>query len=1478
MKSSKKIAGAVDPNHKSIHNIDKGQSETGTSPLVQKTLIDFFKEPAQKFPTIIKIRCPGCNLEIPENRVNWHLDQDCKSRTINKRPKDVNLVKRKKILKSVKTKIAKNERKKIMLSDDESGDNEDHELHDSDDDITLIENDSNTPYISSDMVEVTLFDMDEEPIRSTPPKTLASSTSTSKGVTDSSSTKLNESISSPWFSPKSKHLSVSPSCKKRSEKVVNYEIPCTSNSSSIEMLKTDWSSPECTPIKKEELASQNFKESISDLSSTRTEGNCVYLPSLGANNRLSSEKVSEEINRELSSLVLKGGGNVASPVNSESEKRSSLDDTPGKSSAAGIPHGDTSKNSDSESDDFDTNSLEFRTPKKIPRNRFQNSPRIPVSNKDVSDDIGGKRGDKHEVSLKDDYGEKLNINVCVRSPVSHEPNKGCKSDLDCSMCTCKENECKCDFPKKELQYDSAIHTCIVNNDRCRFIKRQSDEDFDVSVKNMPHVPKESGHCMLQVSDSANEETSFHTVNTTRYSCCSDSDSYSTPLQSPILVSPTRSPSPLIDSVTKIDEDSSILSVKTKEEMSYDGHVRKLFHSSNEEREIPRKKSQCSVKSVSHERVVSSNLPESESSIESGHSYQQQEDSSHPFKTTKMIPRPKVRTPHKINQSLKVSALLQNSPQKSSFAFTNKKKLTSPEKAFSSSQSSAGARDVDPPFEKYDKAIFRGHKGYYLENFLMILETVMNEPSDLNLFNDEDLSVVNTFNELSLQAKKLYVRLFQRKVKWNKVSKIEYRDICDQEDTSLYVNELSYASYLHTEGELNNLEEVLQLLSAEDLKKLCMSLKISPSGTKENMTKLIIKNTKKQRTITSESSVKCVVLERAKEILGRCCVINKAVKQIFMRILMLYGLPRYDEEDDTGQSTQLTNLLLVNLGRMNFPKYEINRQHTIFRSREELIRFETCSQVLADVQECIENRKWEEALNFCDLAKSTYETLIQDEEQMKHELSLPSFLRRFTSISLLIYVMTCSVECLQRLKNYRKAVKQLKFLLSQKTHLQDYRGRWYDRLALNLNQHLKSPKVIEVLCEALRDPEVRKGHRLALSIRAERLAESKFKARADELFSLPLLRPMVPPKIIIEGRCLNGDSGYKRVFIRQDSDRHAGEGTVTVCSVEELALGYYNSKGYTEGLHREGTTVNSLFGIFFWDILYMPVDDVFRSPHQATPLDLDDSHFYLSRKHVIDERLSQISNWSESEVESEVEKIWNEHYGKVCLIAWDAFRNFNYLKGLVLSMKMSVLASICKRLAEDHRFTRSGFPDLVVWNPVTKKSRIVEVKGPNDRLSTKQILWLDYLVENGAEAEVCHVEAIGAKKMQLASPRKVSPRKRSPLKYPNNPDEKKRSSSSKKTYESNENKGVKRQRKRQDAVVEEPVKRKRRRQDGIAAEPVKNAKTKQTKSTEEGPANPRKRSTRITLERSESKRIEGKKKTTSDDDFVEQPSRKRKTKK
>lgn len=55
--------------------------------------------------------------------------------------------------------------------------------------------------------------------------------------------------------------------------------------------------------------------------------------------------------------------------------------------------------------------------------------------------------------------------------------------------------------------------------------------------------------------------------------------------------------------------------------------------------------------------------------------------------------------------------------------------------------------------------------------------------------------------------------------------------------------------------------------------------------------------------------------RAKQMLGSCCLLNRTVRRVFLRLMTLYALPRYDEDDETGQQHQLVTLLRVNIGQV-----------------------------------------------------------------------------------------------------------------------------------------------------------------------------------------------------------------------------------------------------------------------------------------------------------------------------------------------------------------------------------------------------------------------------------------------------------------------------------------------------------------------------------------------------------------------------------
>lgn len=249
------------------------------------------------------------------------------------------------------------------------------------------------------------------------------------------------------------------------------------------------------------------------------------------------------------------------------------------------------------------------------------------------------------------------------------------------------------------------------------------------------------------------------------------------------------------------------------------------------------------------------------------------------------------------------------------------------------------------------------------------------------------------------------------------------------------------------------------------------------------------------------------------------------------------------------------------------------------------------------------------------------------------------------------------------------------------------------------------QAFEIVKSGLNDSWVSPAHRFALSQRAIRICTSpKWKQKFESfLGDLPLLKPAEPRCVTITGRPLPRDlPGHKSMFIREDVQSD-DVNEVTLCSVEELVLHHYLANGYTHGVHGEGSTLWTVVGLIFWDIIYQSdVTDVFLSPFQALPLDFDTLDFYQSRRDSLERRIDSIRNASGDHVLQElVEKTWNENHGRTSLVSWDRFRDVEHVGGLVRCISPAALASISQRLLQNYRHYRSGFPDLTLWNPQEK---------------------------------------------------------------------------------------------------------------------------------------------------------------------------------
>lgn len=192
-----------------------------------------------------------------------------------------------------------------------------------------------------------------------------------------------------------------------------------------------------------------------------------------------------------------------------------------------------------------------------------------------------------------------------------------------------------------------------------------------------------------------------------------------------------------------------------------------------------------------------------------------------------------------------------------------------------------------------------------------------------------------------------------------------------------------------------------------------------------------------------------------------------------------------------------------------------------------------------------------------------------------------------------------------------------------------------------------------------------------------------------------------------------------------------------CRVEMLVLQHYEQEGY-KGYHCEGGILTMLFTLLMWDILFTPLSGVFETPYQRQPLDLSEDSFAIVRGPMIRQRLSDIEEKGGLDLIKETDDREREKKTWAVGCRWDQYPQQDLLE-IAECMGGKALSLICQMLSEEWEKITAGLPDLCVWRFEDKKVRFCEVKGPGDRLSDKQKLWIDILLRAGLDVEVSLVQ-------------------------------------------------------------------------------------------------------------------------------------------
>lgn len=145
--------------------------------------------------------------------------------------------------------------------------------------------------------------------------------------------------------------------------------------------------------------------------------------------------------------------------------------------------------------------------------------------------------------------------------------------------------------------------------------------------------------------------------------------------------------------------------------------------------------------------------------------------------------------------------------------------------------------------------------------------------------------------------------------------------------------------------------------------------------------------------------------------------------------------------------------------------------------------------------------------------------------------------------------------------------------------------------------------------------------------------------------------------------------------------------------------------------------------------------------QTAPLDLETDGFYLTRESLIESHLKKINDGMAEEM---LITSWELHLGTNCRgVHWER-HSLSELRAAVTCIGGPCLSSLCRHLAQDYKSWSSGMPDLLLWRfhgDYRGEAKLVEVKGPRDRLSEQQRAWLLLLMDCGFNTEVCKVSPL-----------------------------------------------------------------------------------------------------------------------------------------
>ncbi|CAF2977835.1 unnamed protein product [Rotaria socialis] len=698
---------------------------------------------------------------------------------------------------------------------------------------------------------------------------------------------------------------------------------------------------------------------------------------------------------------------------------------------------------------------------------------------------------------------------------------------------------------------------------------------------------------------------------------------------------------------------------------------------------------------------------------------------------------------------------QTNKRLSTNAYENNKKLKrtkSDSHAINSEDSSQSKENIETNFSLNQ---------FYLDKFLLILSSLLEHHKCL--FDENELILLKKFQALSASSQIIFVRLLMRRCKWLRRSTINY-EISDVTNDNDSLNPLVQIGLLQDISSLDNLDAGLRLLTSDEMRDFskrfhCQSKTNKSKKTSIENLKNLTNQYKSMFGSTTTTNRDHILLKELKRMINNCYKISEDVRGLFFRMMLTYHPVALLAMDDLDQNAfaLLYKTFQITRGQLRLPwnADQINHEYLPFKTPEQLKCYQEAIDLQTEYFQLEESKNTDELIKFYETYNEQFRAMI--DSSIENE-QLPGYFRRFSPDYVRARILSSLTEILQRARRYDESIELIQYLLNRANYSRHRRGKLWNRLALIQENYVKTnghQQCLNTIYDALKDPYVKLGDRLSLCERARKLY-SRPKSRGvlvadwinneDEklMWNIPM-----PTEIEVTGRLIANDARMGKVtYTIQDPV----DGSIQFCNVEQLAIQHYRTQeDYPYGIHSEGAIIRTLIGLLFLDLIYtLPTPDLLIDIFQTEPLDFQTDAFYKSRQSQIDERISHLN--SEENIQDVAEKNWDMYNLTMSsVVNWELFPTKSTLLSALKCLTSEQIQLISTYTFVHNRAVWKGFPDLFVWNPVSKKCKFVEVKSHNDRLSHHQIVWLDKLVEFEIDCEVCKVSANGAKKTLQRTP-------------------------------------------------------------------------------------------------------------------------------